>query len=108
HRRAVRRHDHAGRARPLRAAADRAEVPGIGYTVEDGEQRAFPAGELVGVRVAEGLDEGQDALMVARLRALGQVAVELLLRAGLGEPGLRGEGPPAVDQVGAHPRRTSE
>ena len=85
-RRAVRRHDDAGRARTLGAAADGAEVARVGDAVEHREQRTLGRRELVAVGVAVGLDEREHALVVARVGAVAQLALELQLRARLGEP----------------------
>src|SRR5919106_2531678 len=56
--------DDAGGARALGAPADGAEVVRVGHLVEAGEQRTFARGELEGVRVAVGLAEGDDALVL--------------------------------------------
>src|SRR6185437_6267212 len=60
--RAVRGHDDARRAGPLRAAADGAQVAGVADLVEAGEERALHRGELVGVGVVVGLTPGEGAL----------------------------------------------
>ena len=120
--------DHAGRAGALRAAADRAEVARVGDLVEHREQRPLGRGELVGVGVAVGLDARDDALVVARAGELAQLALGCEAGAcASGEPRLRRDRalgreqlehlapsaqrlahrPAAVDEVGAHRRRTS-
>ena len=123
----MRRHDDAGRAGALGAAADGAEVVRIGDPVEHREQRLVGLRQLVRVRVAVRLDARDDALVVARPRALGQVALERRVDLRLGEPGLAGRRPlgrpdlehlaasaqrlanglPTVDEVAAHDFGTS-
>src|SRR5205085_12454445 len=53
--------------------------------VEAGEERTFHSGELVRVRVAVRLAEGEHALVVARARRLGQLALRLDVRSDLAE-----------------------
>ena len=101
------------------------EVARVGDPVEHRQQRPLGRGELVGVGVAIRLHEGEHALVVAGLRAVGEVAVGLRLRPGLGEPRLGleralgrpdlehlapaaqrlADGPAAVDEVRRHERR---
>ena len=115
-------HDHAGRACALGAPADGAEIVRIADPVEHREERPLRAGQLVGIGVAIGLDQRQHALVVTGPGALGELAVGLLPRPGLGQPRLGGErplrrpqlehlavpaqrladGPPAVDEVRRH------
>ena len=71
---------------PSALRADRSEVPRIGDAIEDREQRTLRRSELVRVGVAVRLDEREHALMVARLRAVGELALRLQLRARVGEP----------------------
>src|SRR5581483_2901476 len=78
-RRPVRRHHDPRRPRALRAAADGAEVARIADLVEAGEQRSLALGELIRVRVLVWLAPGEHALVVARPRLLGDVALELRL-----------------------------
>ena len=106
--RAVSRDNDAGRPGALGAAADRPEVVRIGDPVEHREQRPLGGGELVGVRVPEGLDPGDDALVVAGARKLGQLPLLALLRLRLGQPGLGPGGPlgrPDLEHLPAPPKR---
>src|SRR5581483_4244295 len=120
--RPVRRDDDAGRPRPLGAPADGAEVARVGDAVEDGEEGPLGRRELVGVRVAEGLDAGERALVVAGAGELGELALGPQAGLRLGEPRLRlrralrreqlehlpaaaqrlPDRPAAVDEVAAH------
>ena len=128
-RRAVRRNDDAGRARAERAPAHGAEVARIGDAVEHDEQRPLDRGELPRVGVAVRLDARDDALMVARARRARSgrapaAASASPRRATAPPPTARSvahssstcappaqrlpHGAPAVDEVGAHRRGTSE
>src|SRR5262249_6438892 len=64
-----------GRAGAFRAPTNGTEVARVGDAVEAREQRSLDAGELICVRIAEGLDTRDDPLMVARTRKLGQRAL---------------------------------
>src|SRR5581483_4178731 len=78
-RRPMRRHHDARRPRALGAAADGAEVARVADLIEAGEQRSLALGELIRVRVLVWLAPGEHALVVARPRLLGDVALELRL-----------------------------
>jgi len=123
----VRRHDDAGRTGAVGAAADRPQVARIGDPIEHREQGLLRGRELVGVGITERLDQSHDSLVIAGIGPLGQLAVGLELRPGLGEPVLRldrplgrpelehlsapaqhlADGAPAVDEIRRHCRGTS-
>jgi hypothetical protein len=71
------RNDDAGRSRGLGAAHDGAQVVRIGDLVETHDQRPLGGGELPRVDVAVRVAERDDALVVARVRGLGQLALGL-------------------------------
>src|SRR5206468_5884250 len=71
----------AGRARAFGTPADGAEVPRIRDLVEAGEQRPLRGGELPRVRVLVRLAPGDDTLVVARRRSVGQLTLGLDLQA---------------------------
>ena len=79
----MRRHDDAGRAGALGAAADGAEVPRVADLVEAREQRPLRRRELVGVGVPVRLAPREHALVVARADRLAEVPLELDLDARL-------------------------
>ena len=98
----VRRQHEARRSRTFRAAADSAEVLRIGDAVEADEQWLGARRELVGIRVAIGLAEGDDTLMIAcscELRQLSLSGDPDARRALVPEPGLRALSPLARMQL---------
>ena len=106
----------AGSTRPLhralRTPADGAEVVWIGHAVQADEQRLRPLGELVGVGVPVGLAKGDDTLVFARARELGQLALGSDPHAQclqIAQPRLRAQGPLARVQLERRrgPRSTS-
>src|SRR4051794_16722573 len=88
---AVRRDDDARRARPVRAADDRAEIARVSHLVETYEQWTVDRRKLPAVGVLVGLTPREHALMVARAGRVAQLTFELRVHPGpleLAEPGL--------------------